>query len=153
MGLLPDIGRAWLTIDCNLYIWNLNDEWVDQQMQRDRDWLEFYRNDYYEYSDQDQIIVRAELVKPKPDVFGDHIKHVLVISTPLQVILLAVSTKQAQSSTNLDTISLFATNMTMPADDEQMEQIGGTDDGRIFTIGKSGTVYEIEYHVGITIKL
>ncbi|CAO0792466.1 unnamed protein product [Mucor circinelloides] len=129
MGLLPDIGRAWLTIDCNLYIWNLNDE-----------------NDYYEYSDQDQIIVRAELVKPKPDVFGDHIKHVLVISTPLQVILLAVSTKQAQSSTNLDTISLFATNMTMPADDEQMEQIGGTDDGRIFTIGRSGTVYEIEYH-------
>lgn len=107
------------------------------------------RNDYYEYSDQDQIIVRAELVKPKPDVFGDHIKYVLVISTPLQVILLAVSTAQAQSSTtNLDTISLFATNMTLPADDEQMEQIGGTDDGRIFTIGKSGNVYEIEYHVG-----
>ncbi|GAN01153.1 nucleoporin-domain-containing protein [Mucor ambiguus] len=96
--------------------------------------------------DQDQIIVRAELVEPKPDVFGDHIKYVLVISTPLQVILLAVSTTQAQSSTNLDTISLFATNMTMPADDEQMEQIGGTDDGRIFTIGKSGNVYEIEYH-------
>lgn len=110
------------------------------------------RNDYYEYSDQDQIIVRAELVKPKPDVFGDHIKYVLVISTPLQVILLAVSTAQAQSSTNLDTISLFATNMTMPADDEQMEQIGGTDDGRIFTIGKSGSVYEIEYHVGRTAK-
>ncbi|KAK4510664.1 uncharacterized protein ATC70_005096 [Mucor velutinosus] len=129
MGLLPEINRAWLTIDCNLYIWNLNDE-----------------NDYYEYSDQDQIIVRAELVKPKPDVFGDHIKYVLVISTPLQVILLAVSTAQAQSNTNSDTISLFATNMAMPADDEQMEQIGGTDDGRIFTIGKSGNVYEIEYH-------
>ncbi|OAD08407.1 hypothetical protein MUCCIDRAFT_158618 [Mucor lusitanicus CBS 277.49] len=129
MGLLPEINRAWLTIDCNLYIWNLNDE-----------------NDYYEYSDQDQIIVRVELVKPKPDVFGDHIKHVLVVSTPLQVILLAVSTAQAQSSTNVDTICLYATNMTMPADDEQMEQIGGTDDGRIFTVGKDGCVYEIEYY-------
>ncbi|KAL9557197.1 hypothetical protein MBANPS3_001500 [Mucor bainieri] len=129
MGLLPEINRAWLTIDCNLYIWNLNDE-----------------NDYYEYSDQDQIIVRAELVHPKPGVFGDHIKYVLVISTPLQVILLAVSVTQAHSSTNLDTLALFATNMTLPADDEQMEQIGGTDDGRIFTIGKSGTVYEIEYY-------
>lgn len=105
------------------------------------------RNDYYEYSDQDQIIVRVELVKPKPDVFGDHIKHVLVVSTPLQVILLAVSTAQAQSSTNVDTICLYATNMTMPADDEQMEQIGGTDDGRIFTVGKDGCVYEIEYYV------
>lgn len=37
--------------------------------------------------------------------------------------------------------------MSMPADDEQMEQIGGTDDGRIFMIGKSGSIYEIDYNV------
>ena len=71
----------------------------------------------------------------------------MVLSTPLQVILLAVATNQTPSGTSLDTISLFATNMSMPADDEQMEQIGGTDDGRIFTIGKSGSIYEIDYNV------
>ncbi|KAI8645641.1 Nup133 N terminal like-domain-containing protein [Parasitella parasitica] len=129
MGLLPEVGRAWLTIDCALYIWSLTDE-----------------NDYYEYSDQDQIIVKVELVKPKSNVFGDHIKHVLVLSTPLQIILLAVATNQAPTGTNMDTISLFATNLSMPADDEQMEQIGGTDEGRIFMIGKSGSMYEVEYN-------
>ncbi|KAI8983994.1 Nup133 N terminal like-domain-containing protein [Mycotypha africana] len=122
-GVFPEINRAWIAIDNNLYIWSLTDA-----------------NEVYEYSDQDQIIVNCALVKPRPNIFQDHIKYLLVVSTPLQVILLAVEVNEAPMR-----INLYATNLQVSSDDEQMKHIEGTDDGRIFMIGRRGSLYEAYY--------
>ncbi|KAI9473423.1 MAG: Nup133 N terminal like-domain-containing protein [Benjaminiella poitrasii] len=131
MGLLPEINRAWISIDNKLFIWSLADD-----------------ADIYEYTDQDQIITKVGLVKPKPDVlgiFGEMVNYVLVVTTPLQVILLGVQVNEVPSVANSNTITLYSLQMVMPADDVQMKHITGTDDGRIFMISRNGDLYEVEY--------
>lgn len=103
-----------------------------------------FRTDIIEYNDQDQIIITVGLVKPRANIFGDQIKYMLVISTPLQIILLAVSMSQQVYH---QSIQLYATNIAIPADDIQMQHITGTEDGRIFMIGNNGGLYEVEYSV------
>ncbi|KAI7897767.1 Nup133 N terminal like-domain-containing protein [Cokeromyces recurvatus] len=131
IGLFPEINRAWITIDNKLFLWSLTDD-----------------TNIYEYDDQDQIITKVGLVKPKPglpDIFGRKLDYVLVVTTPLQVILLGIQINQELTMENSDSIGVYSLQMVMPADDVQMKYITGTDDGRIFMIGRNGELYEIEY--------
>ncbi|GAA5797410.1 hypothetical protein HPULCUR_002794 [Helicostylum pulchrum] len=121
MGLFPEIGRAWLTIDHRLFIWS-------------------YTNpEIFEYKDQDQIIVSVGLTKPKPGIFSNQISYVLVFATPLQVIALGISTESNK-------LTVFATDMNVSADDVRMKSITGTEDGRFFMIGNDSNVYEFIYY-------
>jgi nuclear pore complex protein Nup155 len=43
------------------------------------------------YDGLDQIICSAALVTPRAGVFIDDIKHLLVIATPVEIILLAIN--------------------------------------------------------------
>lgn len=74
-------------------------------------------------------------------MFNDDVKYCLVISTPLQVVLIGVSIKQSQTQL----IQLYAANISVAADTHQMLHIVGTDEGRIFMISESGGLYEFEY--------
>jgi nuclear pore complex protein Nup155 len=105
----------------------------------------FDRSDFYEYSDQDQVIVSVGIAKPKPGVFGDQVKYVLVVSTPLQIILLAVSIDHLRAGSN--SLNLYGTNIIVPADDSRMIMTKGTDDGRIFLISLDGHLFELDYTV------
>lgn len=82
------------------------------------------------------------LVKPKPNVFSENITHLLVLSTPLQVIVLALEVKATE-------IKVYATDMSRPADNVQFKIIKGTEDGRIFMVGNDGKLYEFEYPVNV----
>lgn len=42
---------------------------------------------------------------------------------------------------------VYATEMVAPADNVLMSTIVGTDEGRIFMVGKNGNVYEFVYNV------
>eukprot|EP00741_Cyanophora_paradoxa_P004261 tig00000789_g4137.t1 len=125
MGLLPAINRAYLTIDNKLFLWN-------------------YANgkDICEFSGVDEIIVSVGLVKPRPDVFVDEIKYLLVIATPLEIVLLGVCFQGGSPS---GTLVLYPTQLSMPSDKIDMLRIVGTDNGRILMGGKDGNVYEIIY--------
>ncbi|KAI8368163.1 Non-repetitive/WGA-negative nucleoporin C-terminal-domain-containing protein [Radiomyces spectabilis] len=127
MGVLPEINYAWMTVDHRLFLWNYETG-----------------KDIYTYEDQDQIICSVGLVKPKPDVFGSHINYVLVVTTPLQVIVLAMSYTAAREGEPCR-VTLFATDMSVSSDDVQLGQIAGTDDGRIFMVGDNGHLYELDY--------
>jgi nuclear pore complex protein Nup155 len=93
------------------------------------------------------VIVSVGIAKPKPGVFGDQVKYVLVVSTPLQIILLAVSIDQPRAGSN--SLTLYGTNITVPADDSKMIMTKGTEDGRIFLISLDGHLYELDYTVGM----
>ncbi|KAI8093448.1 Nup133 N terminal like-domain-containing protein [Halteromyces radiatus] len=126
-GILPEIGRAWIAVDNILYLWDY-----------------ISGTDVYRYDDQDQIIRDVGLVKPKPGVFGNHIQYVLVVTTPLEVILLGVGI--VPSTTQGNTMDLFATDMSVPCDDIQMSSIQGTGNGRIIMCGSNGHIYELDYY-------
>ncbi|KAF2347696.1 Nucleoporin Nup133/Nup155-like N-terminal, partial [Trinorchestia longiramus] len=63
MGLFPEIGRAWLTIDSAIYVW----------MYRDGSDLAYFDGLH-------DTILAVGLMKPKVGVFKPYIEHLLVLT-------------------------------------------------------------------------
>lgn len=90
------------------------------------------------------------MVKPKAGVFVADVKYLLVLTTPIEIIILGVTFGD-------DTISLASSNaydimqlMNKPifiinTDNIAMITVRGTDDSRIFMGGRDGNLYEIAY--------
>ena len=74
MGLLPEINRAWLVIDSNIYLWN-------------------YENgrDLAYFDGLNEVILSAGLVLPRTGVFQDHIQFLLCLATAVEIVILGVS--------------------------------------------------------------
>ncbi|KAI9477672.1 Nup133 N terminal like-domain-containing protein [Coemansia mojavensis] len=125
MGLFPEIGRAWITVDHRLFLWNYEDE-----------------EDFYTFEGQEQVIVSVGLVRPQRGVFVDDVKHVLVVATPLEVFLLGVGYRAGPRGGD---VTLYATQISVAADGVAMTSIAGTADGRILMAGNDGALYELQY--------
>ncbi|ORX61861.1 nucleoporin-domain-containing protein [Hesseltinella vesiculosa] len=127
-GLLPEIGRAWITSDNRLFLWN-------------------YENgtDVYCFDDQDQIISSVALVKPRPGVFSDMVKYILVIATAIEVFVLGVDIHRGPSDPKGGKLIVHATDITASTNGQQITGIWGTDNGRVMMVGKNGHIYELKY--------
>lgn len=139
MGVFPEINRVWVTIDNKLFLWNFEDE-----------------EDFVTYDDTDQVIVSVGLATPKPGVFVENIEYLLVVATPIDITILGLSFDKRLGTTSLSNLTpslnrtglqLYATQLTIPADNITMMQIVGMGNGRIFMVGNNGQIYELEYHV------
>nr|CAA76635.1 Nup154 [Drosophila melanogaster] len=125
MGLFPEIGRAWLTIDSEIYIWTFNQT-----------------RDVAYYDGLSHLIVSVGLVKPKPGVFVQDVKYLLVLTTPIEVIVLGVTFGESSyNEMQLMNRPVFV----IGTDNVSISVIKGTDDGRIFLGGRDGCLYEIYY--------
>jgi nuclear pore complex protein Nup155 len=122
-GLFPQIHRAWMTIDHVLYLWDYNDP----------------RGSFYLYDGLDQTIIHASLVKSRQGVFEPTPDWLLLLSTPVEVILLGLY------RTATDDIDVFETGYSVATDGANLLQIVGTPSGRIFMAGADGFVYELTY--------
>jgi nuclear pore complex protein Nup155 len=122
-GLFPQIHRAWMTIDHVLYLWDYNDP----------------RGSFYLYDGLDQTIIHASLVRPRQGVFEPTPDWLLLLSTPVEVILLGLYTTATHD------IDVFETGYSVATDGANLLQIVGTPSGRIFMAGADGFVYELTY--------
>lgn len=134
MGLFPEIGRAWLTIDSDIYIWTYEQA-----------------RDVAYYDGLSHLILSAGLIKPKAGVLINDVKYLLLLTTPIEVIVLGVTFEEqkdsrctAASSTRMQLLNkpLFV----LGTDNISINVIEGTKDGRIFLGGRDGCLYEIDYH-------
>ncbi|KAH8377789.1 hypothetical protein KR093_007134, partial [Drosophila rubida] len=134
MGLLPEIGRAWLTIDSDLYIWTYEQA-----------------RDVAYYDGLSHLIVSVGLVKPKAGVLIKDVKYLLLLTTPIEVIVLGITfdeeneyedTSPGASGIQLMNKPLFV----IGTENIPINCIQGSDDGRIFLGGRDGCLYEIDYH-------
>jgi nuclear pore complex protein Nup155 len=73
MGLFPEINRAWITIDTKFYIWDYTTN-----------------SDINEYDELDQIILSVGLVKPRKGIFKEYVEYLIVLTTSVEVVLVAV---------------------------------------------------------------
>lgn len=128
VGLFPEIHRAFITIDNKLFLWNYYDG-----------------NDFYVYDELSQIIISVALLKPKPGVFVSSIQHILVLSTPVEILMFAV---KFDADNVHNPLQLFPTQFTVPSDNVHMTAIVGTEQGRIFLCGRDGGIYELDYWSG-----
>jgi len=133
MGLFPEIRRAWLTIDSNIYVWNYEDG-----------------SDSAYFDGLDETILCVGLVKAKPEIFKDEVKYILCLTTPIDIVLLAVAfTSKRLGSLGHDDLAEMHLHpnpvFSIPSDNIYMTCMTGTQSGRIFLGGKDGCVYEVAY--------
>lgn len=74
MGLMPEIKRAWLTIDSTIYMWNYEDG-----------------KDLAYFDGLSEVILAAGLVVPRSGVFQNHIRYLLCLTTATEIVVLGVS--------------------------------------------------------------
>ena len=107
-----------------------------------------FSQDLSSFVEQPDTISHVALVKPKPNVFVDEIKYLLVICTPVTIILLGLSLQPVTGTDHRQRmeIKLYATDMSVTTDNVQMMSVAGTRDGRIFMCGDNdGNMYELHY--------
>uniref|UniRef100_A0A8C1ZSW8 Nuclear pore complex protein Nup155 n=1 Tax=Cyprinus carpio TaxID=7962 RepID=A0A8C1ZSW8_CYPCA len=132
MGVFPEISRAWLTIDNDIFMWNYEDG-----------------SDVAYFDGLSETILSVGLVRPKPGIFQPHIHFLLVLATPVDVVILGLSFPKAHTGLN-DSMSgamqlLPDPLYSIPTDNTYLLAITSTDVGRIFMAGKDGCLYEIAY--------
>ncbi|XP_036385365.1 nuclear pore complex protein Nup155 isoform X1 [Megalops cyprinoides] len=132
MGVFPEISRAWLTIDNDIFMWNYEDG-----------------GDVAYFDGLSETILSVGLVKPKAGIFQPHIHFLLVLATPVDVVILGLSFPKAQTGLN-DSMSggmqlLPDPLYSIPTDNTYMLAVTSTDMGRIFLAGKDGCLHEIAY--------
>ncbi|KAJ7487525.1 nucleoporin [Mycena galericulata] len=127
MGLMPEIERAWISIDHKLFLW----DYVEGQ-------------EISSFVDQPDVITNVAVVKPKQGLFIEEITSLLVICTPVSVLLIALSSTPVPGAKRKE-IKLYATDFTV-ATDIEMTSVVGTAEGRIFMAGsQDGNLYELHY--------
>lgn len=100
------------------------------------------------FEDQDQIIVTVGIAKPVPGVFLEQIEYILVVSTPLEIILLGIAFNAPSfPGRPRQKMNIYRTEMSVSSDNINMTQICATDAGRIFMRGNNGNIYELAYQV------
>ncbi|GJQ73093.1 Nup154 [Trypoxylus dichotomus] len=128
MGLFTDINRAWLTIDSDIYLWTYEEG-----------------GDVAYFDGLNDTIISVGLILPKPGVFHTFIKHLLVLTTAVDIVVLGV-TFNGTPDDPLAEIQLVADPVfTIPTDGTTITCIIGSQLGRLFLGTKCGSLYEIAY--------
>lgn len=140
MGLFPEIGRAWMTIDSDIYIWTYE-----------------HTRDVAYFDGLSHLIVGVGLIRPKPNVFINDVKFLLVLTTPIEIIVLGVTfgdtTKAISSSPSRSFLTSTYEEMqlmnkpifVLNTDNVTISCVEGSADGRIFLGGRDGCLYEVCY--------
>ncbi|KAI0198004.1 Non-repetitive/WGA-negative nucleoporin C-terminal-domain-containing protein [Astrocystis sublimbata] len=127
MGLFAEINHAWVTIDNCLYLWDYthpNPELIG-------------------YEDNPHSINAVKLVTPKTGVFNSVIKHILVVATSNEIVLLGIAVNQAPTGANA--IELYGTKMALPWKGAT-RVLAGSATGRIFfTSQNDSDIHELYY--------
>ncbi len=129
MGILPEIGHAWVSIDNRLFLWDY---------ERGRE------GEFQQYTGFEQLIVSVALVPPKPGLFKDVVKYLLVVSTPVEISLLACTYEGKDDGGRM---KLRPTAFSARSDGISMLKSAGHPNGRVFCAGQDGCLYELKYDV------
>jgi nuclear pore complex protein Nup155 len=128
MGLMPEIRRAWLTVDSTIYLWCYQDG-----------------KDLAYFDGLNEVILTAALITPKRGVFQEHIQFLLCLTTAVEITILGVSftalPTDPHGEMHLQPTPLFH----LPSDNVSMLGAVGTPLGRIFLAGKDSCLYEVVY--------
>ncbi|KAM5193375.1 nuclear pore complex protein Nup155 [Mantella aurantiaca] len=133
MGVFPEISRAWLTIDSDIFMWNYEDG-----------------GDVAYFDGLSETILAVGLVRPKEGIFQPHIRYLLVVSTPVDIVILGLSFASLQAGSLNDSMSVGMQLLpdplySIPTDNTYLLSITSTNNGRIFLSGKDGCLYEVAY--------
>lgn len=128
MGLFPEINRAWLTVDSDIYVWTYEEN-----------------SDLAYFDGLSETILCVGLVQPKPRVFHNFIKYLLVVCTSVDIVVLGVTFGESPNDTMAEIQLIPDPVFTIPTDGATISSVAGTSQGRIFLGSKEGNLFELEY--------
>lgn len=126
MGIFPEISRCWIIIDNKLILWNIRDS-----------------SDFQTIDEIKHTILKVALVKPKPNMFVDYVHHLLLISTPFDIYILAVSYDAPTGE-----LGVFNTGMCVSVHGLDVAEIVCLEKtGQIFFSGRTNglNIWELQY--------
>ncbi|CAD6597312.1 XXYS1_4_G0015650.mRNA.1.CDS.1 [Saccharomyces cerevisiae] len=126
MGIFPELNRCWITIDNKLILWNINND-----------------NEYQVVDDMKHTIQKVALVRPKPNTFVPAVKHLLLISTTMELFMFAISLDKATNE-----LSVFNTHLSVPVQGiDVIDIVSHERSGRIFFAGQASglNIWELHY--------
>lgn len=126
MGIFPELDRCWMTVDNKLILWNIDNPSEVQSI-----------------DDIKHTILSVALVKPKQNTFVKKIDHLLLIATPFDIYILAISYDRTSGELNV-----FNTGMCVSTHGlDVFSFVSYERTGQIFFVGKSnGTnIWELQY--------
>ncbi|KAJ1033961.1 hypothetical protein NDA16_000169 [Ustilago loliicola] len=132
-SLFPSIRRACITVDNKVYLWS----YLEGQAA-----FEFY------CVPEDQIVIAASVAPVRPGVFADIVTHVLVLSIGTSVRegkyvkVLGLSYTQNGDHSKVEVLEA---GMNANTNGVVLDNITGTDGGRIFATGSDNCLYELVY--------
>ncbi|CCF50615.1 hypothetical protein NDA10_002589 [Ustilago hordei] len=135
-SLFPSIRRACITVDNKVYLWS----YLEGQAA-----FEFY------CVPEDQIVIAASVVPVRPGVFADIVTHVLVLSVGASVRegkyikILGLSYTQNGDHSKVEVLEA---GMEANTNGVVLDNITGTDGGRVFATGSDNCWYELVYQRG-----
>lgn len=125
VGLFTEIHLAFVHIDNALYLWDYTSP----------------EPELFGFEDSPHSITAVALVPPRSGVFVDNIKHMLVVATSTEMILLGLSQEAAPAPPRI-----FQTRMSVHKGAVDVSFVVGSTDGRIFFGGRNDTdVHELYY--------
>ncbi|KAI8644676.1 Nup133 N terminal like-domain-containing protein [Parasitella parasitica] len=119
-GIAPLINRAYFVVRNRLYLW---------------DYVESREVKIHEEADE---IVGVGFVKPKPGVFVNNVKQLMIIATTQEIRVIGV----VNGAKDLEYVDSCMTTGTTGV---HMTQIIGTSQGRVFMLGNDNNVWELDY--------
>lgn len=128
MGVFAPLGHAWVALDNCLYLWDYS----------------LPNPDILGFEENIHPITAVKLVPPKPGVFIDDIKHMIVVSTDVNMLLLGVTLQTMP--TGAREVHLYNTQMQISTKGLGIDLIEASKSGRIFFCGsQSEDIYEFQY--------
>ena len=129
--MLPEIRRAWATVDNALFLWR----------------FDVPDDPPVEYAGEEQAIVAVSCANPKPGVFPPgSVDRVIVLATTTEMVLLGASFDDDDDVGDFSgDLTLRALDYACTTDDVVVKDIASTSSGRIFFAGDDEALYELEY--------
>ncbi len=95
MGLLPQISRAWISIDNHLFLWRFPNPYDDEAPDTTQ---------FSSHKSLDNTILLVSIASPKKDVFSPSIRWLLLIATTSELVFLGVQYEGDPSSNNISLV-------------------------------------------------
>ncbi|OQR70913.1 hypothetical protein BIW11_04069, partial [Tropilaelaps mercedesae] len=94
----------------------------------------------------DNVILAVDLVRPKPNIFRNHVHYLLAVATPSEVAILGVTLAENTISHDIELHFVNEPLYSYPVENIVITQIKGARNGRIFLGTQDGSLYEFSYY-------
>ncbi|KAK4468078.1 hypothetical protein MN116_008251 [Schistosoma mekongi] len=135
MGVFTLCNKVWITIDNEIFMWNLEDG-----------------EDLAYYDGLGDSIISVSLIVPSPGILPEHIRFLLCLATPAEIWLLGMMYSTTSSTHTLGIQSSCPILEVMPdplyclpTENNYISCIEGTSNGRIFLGTREGFLLEMTY--------